>query len=153
MVSSVTCNFKAGSCQKVDMWKKLTSDKWILMTIKEYKIDFVRTPVNSFIPKVIDFGFERNKMVDQEVQDLLANAAISECEHENGEFISNIFLANKKGGKFRPGMILFYQFNCLCFGISCAPRVFTKLMKVIFAHIRRMGISSFYYIDDSSLCK
>jgi hypothetical protein len=42
-----------------------------------------------------------------------------------------------------------YQFNCLCFGISSAPRVFSKLMKVIFAHIRRMGISAFYYIDDS----
>jgi hypothetical protein len=42
-----------------------------------------------------------------------------------------------------------YQFNCLCFGISSSPRVFSKLMKVIFAHIRRMGISAFYYIDDS----
>jgi hypothetical protein len=44
-----------------------------------YTIDFVRTPVQSFIPKVIDFGFERNRMVDQEVQDLLGNGAISEC--------------------------------------------------------------------------
>jgi hypothetical protein len=41
-------------------------------------------------------------MVDQEVQDLLGNGAISECEHESGEFISNKFLANKKGSKFRP---------------------------------------------------
>ena len=201
------------------MWKKLTSDTWILTTIKGYKIDFVRTPVQSFIPNVIDFGFERNRMVDQEVQDLLGNGAISECEHESGEFISNKFLANKKGSKFRPVINLkklnlfieyhyfkmenidivlksikrnsyfiscdlqnayfslpihvshrkylrfewndtLYQFNCLCLGISCGPRVFTKLMKVIFAHIRRKGISSFYYIDDSlvqaespSLCK
>ena len=97
MVSSVKCNFKADSlCQKVDMWKKLTSDKWILTTIKGYKIDFVGTPVKSFILTFIDFAFERNKMVDQEVQDLLAKGAISECEHESGEFISNIFLANKK---------------------------------------------------------
>lgn len=89
MVSSVKCNFKADSlCQKVDMWKKLTSDKWILTTIKGYK--------KSFILTFIDFAFERNKMVDQEVQDLLAKCAISECEHESGEFISNIFLANKK---------------------------------------------------------
>jgi hypothetical protein len=40
-----------------------------MYSIKGYKIDFVRTPVQSFIPKVIDFGFERNRMVDQEVQD------------------------------------------------------------------------------------
>lgn len=73
--------------------EKLTSDKWILTTIKGYKIDFVGTPVKSFILTFIDFAFERNKMVDQ---DLLAKGAISECEHESGEFISNIFLANKK---------------------------------------------------------
>ena len=44
-----------------------------------------------------------------------------------------------------------YQFNCLCFGISSAPRVFTKIMKVIFSHIRKTGISAFFYIDDSLL--
>ncbi|XP_052694156.1 uncharacterized protein LOC128172399 isoform X2 [Crassostrea angulata] len=35
------------------------------------------------------------------------------------------------------------------FGLASAPRVFTKLMKPIFAFIRQQGISSFYYIDDS----
>lgn len=42
-----------------------------------------------------------------------------------------------------------YAFQCLPFGISSAPRVFTKVMKVVFSHIRSYGISSFFYIDDS----
>lgn len=147
-------------------------------------------------------------MVDNEIIELIEKGAISESKHEQGEFISNIFLVKKKGGSFRPVINLkklnefieyhhfkmenietvlsnlkrnsyfinldlknayftvaihkaykkylkfewrgkLYEFNCLCFGISCAPRVFTKLMKVVFAHIRRKGISAFYYIDDS----
>lgn len=44
-----------------------------------------------------------------------------------------------------------YAFQCLPFGISSAPRVFTKIMKVVFSHIRSLGISSFFYIDDSLL--
>lgn len=42
-----------------------------------------------------------------------------------------------------------YQCNALTFGLASAPRVFTKLMKPIFAYIRQQGISSFHYIDDS----
>ena len=42
-----------------------------------------------------------------------------------------------------------YEFTCLVFGLSTAPRVFTKVMKVIFSHIRKFGIKSFFYIDDS----
>lgn len=188
----------------------LTEDEWILNAIKGYKIEFFKTPFQISSPKVIDFGQYRNDIVDQEVSELLKLGAISECEHEEGEFISNIFLVTKKGGKFRPVVNLkklnesiayihfkmenietvlksikrnsyfmsfdlqnayfslaihtsdrkylkfewnqkLFKFNCLCFGLSCAPRVFTKLMKVIFAHIRRLGISAFYYIDDSLL--
>ena len=44
-----------------------------------------------------------------------------------------------------------YAFQCLPFSIASAPRVFTKIMKVVFSHIRCLGISSFYYIDDSLL--
>ena len=44
---------------------------------------------------------------------------------------------------------ILYEFNCLCFGVCSAPRVFTKVMKPIFAHLRKMGISSYFYIDDS----
>ena len=41
---------------------------------------------------------------------------------------------------------LLYMFTT---GISSAPRVFTKILKPIFAHLREQGISIVCYIDDS----
>ena len=45
----------------------------------------------------------------------------------------------------------FYQFTCLAQGLSCAPRMFTKIMKPIYAHLRSQGFLSTYYLDDSLL--
>ena len=209
--ASKTKNFKAGTLQnKIHEWRKLTNDQWILDTVKGYSIEFWRKPFQNLPPSVTDFGKIQNKIVDQEIENLLQKEAISECEHENDEFLSNIFLVKKKNGEFRTVINLknlnnfieyhhfkmetietvlnsvqrhsyfisldlqnayfslpviqshrkflkfewkgkLYQFNCLCFRISSAPRVFTKLMKVVFSHIRRLGIVTFYYIDDSLL--
>jgi len=41
-----------------------------------------------------------------------------------------------------------YQFSCLPNGLSSAPRLFTKLMKPIFAKLRQEGFVSVYYLDD-----
>ena len=41
-----------------------------------------------------------------------------------------------------------YQFQCLLFGLSCAPRVFTKVMKPVVAFLRERGIKSIIYLDD-----
>ena len=43
----------------------------------------------------------------------------------------------------------FYQFNVLPFGLSSAPRVFTKVLKPVFSKIRESGFSVLGYIDDS----
>lgn len=42
-----------------------------------------------------------------------------------------------------------FEFQCLCFGLSSAPYTFTKVMKPIFSQLRREGVCSSYYIDDS----
>ena len=41
-----------------------------------------------------------------------------------------------------------YRYRCLPFGLSCAPRVFTKLMKPVIAHLRSQGIRLIIYLDD-----
>jgi hypothetical protein len=41
-----------------------------------------------------------------------------------------------------------YQFRCLPFGISTAPRVFTKILVVLVALMRELGIEVFTYLDD-----
>lgn len=44
-----------------------------------------------------------------------------------------------------------YQFTCLAQGLSCAPRIFTKIMKPIFSKLRSEGFLSVFYLDDSLL--
>ena len=41
-----------------------------------------------------------------------------------------------------------YQFRTMAQGLKCAPRVFTKLMKPVIAHFRKLGILVIIYIDD-----
>ena len=52
--------------------------------------------------------------------------------------------------KFKWSGIL-YQYNVLCFGLACGPRVFTKCMKPVVSHLREMGIKISIYIDDMVL--
>ena len=40
------------------------------------------------------------------------------------------------------------QFTCLPFGLACAPRIFTKLLKPVVAFFRRHGIRLIIYLDD-----
>ena len=42
-----------------------------------------------------------------------------------------------------------FHFKCLPFGLSSAPRIFTKLLKPIYAWFRQQCIRCAYYIDDS----
>ena len=44
-----------------------------------------------------------------------------------------------------------YQFTCLAQRLSPAPRVFTKLTKPLYSHMRKMGHMSSAFIDDSFL--
>lgn len=161
-------------------------------------------------PKETKFSQHEIELIDTEVLTLLEKGAIVKSNHSDDQFISNIFVVQKKNGKYRPVLNLkrlnkfikyfhfkqeslssvlsgisknnfftsidltdayltvsvkkedrkylkfkwkgeLYEFTCLVFGLSTAPRVFTKLMKVIFSYIRGIGISSFFYIDDSLL--
>ena len=42
----------------------------------------------------------------------------------------------------------FFQFRTLCFGLSIAPWAFTKLLKPIIGHLRRLGLRFIVYLDD-----
>ena len=41
-----------------------------------------------------------------------------------------------------------FQYTCLPFGLSSAPRIFTKLLKPVFATLRQAGCTIIGYIDD-----
>ena len=46
-----------------------------------------------------------------------------------------------------------YQFLCLCFGLVPAPYVFTKLLKITIAFLRRIGTLIIIYLDDMLLIR
>ena len=41
-----------------------------------------------------------------------------------------------------------FQFKCMAFGLAPAPRIFTKLLKVVVAFLRKKGIRLVVYLDD-----
>lgn len=47
---------------------------------------------------------------------------------------------------------VYYQFTCLPKGFSDGPRIFTKLMKPVFAMLRGLGYTITSFIDDTLLC-
>ncbi|MES9884831.1 MAG: reverse transcriptase domain-containing protein [Sedimenticola sp.] len=46
---------------------------------------------------------------------------------------------------------ILYAYVCLPNGICCAPRIFTKLLKPVYATLRKLGHKNTGYIDDSLL--
>ena len=42
-----------------------------------------------------------------------------------------------------------YKFILLCFRLSSSPKVFTKVLKPVFALFRSLGMRCSYYINDS----
>ena len=45
----------------------------------------------------------------------------------------------------------YYQFTCLPNGLSSAPKVFTKILKPVYAHLRSNGYTCMGHIDDCFL--
>ena len=42
----------------------------------------------------------------------------------------------------------YYKFTCLPFGLTSAPRVFTKLLKLVVGFLRQVGCCLIIYLDD-----
>ena len=61
--------------------------------------------------------------------------------------VIGLALAHQKFMKFFWKGVM-YKFTCLAFGLSLAPRKFTKLMKPVMAKIRRQGYTIANYLDD-----
>ena len=43
---------------------------------------------------------------------------------------------------------IYYQFTCLPQGLSSAPRIFTKIMRIVLTFLRRQNIRIAAWIDD-----
>ena len=93
--------FKAGQVKEHSSnWQKITSDPEVLQNIKGAKIPFITEPKMDKIPINPNFSSEKEKAIDSEIEKLLKKGVIKECEHEEGEYISPIFVSPKKDGGY-----------------------------------------------------
>lgn len=102
-----TSSFVAGRIKHyLPNWKRLTSDQNILNIVKGLNIEFETPPRQTFIPKQYALSTTEEKVVQQEIANLLMKGGIEVTTHEPDEFLSNIFLRPNKDGSYR--MILQY---------------------------------------------
>ena len=100
-------------------------------------------PLNRFI-QTTKFRMETLPLVKEAVQpgDWLASLDLKDAYlHVPIRPSHQKYLRAKFQGKV-------YQFRCLPFGISTAPRVFTKVVAPLIAILRSLGIEVFVFLDD-----
>ena len=78
------------------------------------------------------------------------NYFMASIDLEHAYYLVNVNDNFRKYLRFVWNNVLF-QYTCLPNGLSSAPRIFTKIMKPIFAKLRSEGHLSVIYLDDSLL--
>lgn len=83
-------------------WAELTSDPVILEFVKGVRIDFLHDiePIQSTV-RASYFNAKEEVIVADEIKKLLKKGVVIPSKHEEGEFISPIFLRSKKDGSYR----------------------------------------------------
>lgn len=204
----------------ISQWGQITRDPFIRNIVSGYTIEFSDTPFQPYVPAETKFSATEVAIVRSELTKLLDKKVIVQCTHDHGEFISPIFLREKKDrsswrvilnlkglNKFvedqhfkmetletvfklmKPGAFAgsldlkdayysvpihdshtkylkfsfggkLYKFVALPNGLKSGPRIFTKLMRVLFSELRKKGLESSIYLDDvylqgdtSALCQ
>ena len=92
-------NFKAGQLKEYKAaWEDITYDKEVLETVSGLPIMIgtaLRDPVNYPVNR------KDQELISREVKKLQEKGVITQCNHEQGEFISPIFLTPKSDGGYR----------------------------------------------------
>ena len=186
----------------------ITSDKLILQTVAGATLDFDDSPTRVSKPRAIHFSDYERECINKEMNKFLQLDIVERVEHMYDEFVSNIFIRDKKDGSHRVILNLLelnqfiayhhfkmdtidtvinlmrpdcfmasvdlsnayfsipvakahrkylrfewcgelFQFKVLPNGLSSAPRMFTKVLKPVYAHLRQMGHVATGYIDDT----
>ena len=83
--------------QFASQWQCITSDPFILNSVKHYKIEFENGETHQCMPpKEINLTRQEQEVIDMEIDKLLIKGVISETTHCRGDYISTIFVRPKK---------------------------------------------------------
>jgi len=96
-------NFRAGKTgDNIAMWETMTTDQWILNTIKGYSVEITSTPKQVHVPSPFAFSEKERKLIASELDRFLECGIIELATDDMcDEFISNIFIRPKKDGRVR----------------------------------------------------
>ena len=95
-------NFQAGRLsQYANFWRKLTRDRNILSTVNGLSIEFIDFPYQSFVPSEYKHTDEELNYLKLEIEKLLKKGVIERATWEENQYVSNIFLRDKKDGSYR----------------------------------------------------
>lgn len=81
---------------------------------------------------------------------LFHNSFMAKIDLKDAYYLIPIARSHKQYLRFCYNNI-YYEFNCLPFGLCCAPRIFTKVMRPVVNQLRRKGYTSVIYLDDMLL--
>ena len=73
-------------------WQAIRRDPWILDTVQGIRLDFLTTPVQSYLPNPYFHKKADQDMIDAEVMNLVQKNAVCPADSMGDSFISNIFL-------------------------------------------------------------
>ena len=85
-------------------WKVLTTDQWVVETVKGFQIPFSSQPVQDHWPNPTMCSAEQSLLIQEEVSTLIEKGAVTQVHNPQpqGSFYSTLFLVPKKGGQMRP---------------------------------------------------
>ena len=103
------CTYVAGKIKYYyNNWKNITNDRFILDIVKYgLKIDFKNKLQLVNVPK-IPHNSEEKSIINLEINKLLTKGVITICQKEEDDFISTVFIREKKDGTFRTILNLKY---------------------------------------------
>ena len=73
----------------------------MLNTLQGADIELASFPRQHRLPPPLNYTDVEARFIELEIQKLLSKDVIRSCEHEQGDFVSNIFLRDKKDGSYR----------------------------------------------------
>ena len=91
--------FKAGATKLChDQWLKVTSDKFILQAVAGTMLEFEDGLPSFCQPRRLQFTDFESAVIDKQIKEFLQLGIVEKTEHSPEEFISNIFIRDKKDG-------------------------------------------------------
>lgn len=78
---------------------------------------------------------------------LSADSFMAKIDLQDAFYLVSIAAEHRKFLRFKFCGVL-YEFNCLPFGLSPAPRIYTKILRPVLAYLRQKGFINANYLDD-----